>query len=68
VRARAPPVIYDERFVSHPLLRQAEVHVRGHETPTHELGDPGIEVPSALARADARARLAQWAVPVGGSR
>jgi hypothetical protein len=26
------------------VVRQAEVHVRGHETPTHELGDPGIEV------------------------
>jgi hypothetical protein len=44
LRARAPRAIYDERFVSHPLVRQAEVHVRGHETPTHELGDPGIEV------------------------
>jgi hypothetical protein len=44
LRARAPRSIYDERFVSHPLARQAEVHVRGHETPTHDLGDRGIEV------------------------
>ena len=44
LRARAPRALYDERFVSHPLARQAEIHVRGHETPEHALGDPGIEV------------------------
>jgi hypothetical protein len=44
LRARAPRAVYDERFVAHPLVRQAEVHVRGHGTPTHELGDPGIEL------------------------
>lgn len=44
LRDRAPRAIYDERFVARPLVRQAETHVRGHDTASPELGDLGVEV------------------------
>jgi hypothetical protein len=44
LRARAPQAIYDERFVAHPLVHNAEIHVREHDSAVPELGDPGIEV------------------------
>jgi hypothetical protein len=44
LRERAPHAIYDERFVARPLARQAETHVRGHESASPELADPGLEV------------------------
>ena len=44
LRAGAPQALYDERFVVHPLVRQAETYVRGHDTVTPELGDRAAEV------------------------
>jgi hypothetical protein len=44
LRDRAPRAVYDERFVARPLVRQAETHVRGHDTAAPELGDLGVEV------------------------
>jgi hypothetical protein len=44
LRERAPRAIYDDRFVAHPLARQTETHVRGHDTAAPPLGDRAVEV------------------------
>jgi hypothetical protein len=44
LRERAPQAAYDERFVAHPLLRHAEVHVRDNDPAAVDLGDRGVEV------------------------
>jgi hypothetical protein len=44
LRERAPSATYDERFVAHPLLRHAEVHVRDNDPAAVDLGDRGVEV------------------------
>jgi hypothetical protein len=43
LRRRAPLAVYDERFVAHPLVRQAETHVRNNDHAAAELGDAGVE-------------------------
>ncbi len=44
LRERAPKATYDERFVAHPLVRQAETYVRGHDTAAPALDDRAVEV------------------------
>ncbi|MGH7297015.1 MAG: hypothetical protein ACRELB_18905, partial [Polyangiaceae bacterium] len=44
LRERAPGAAYDERFVSQPLVRTAEVRVRDHDGAVLGRGDAGIDV------------------------
>jgi len=44
LRERAPRALYDERFALHPLVRQAQMHVRDHESAAPDLGDAGVDV------------------------
>jgi hypothetical protein len=44
LREKAPRAGYDDRFVALPLVRQAEAHVRDHESAAPDLGDRDMEV------------------------